>query len=503
MRHEPFAATPVAAPTTPTVRTPAAPPDADRPGRASTTPRRTMNLAEPPVLLMSPRAVLGSLFSFEALLVLYMHAGLYKGDPRFAWIPVDPTALFFALSVAVGGIIIVRKGIPKKGLPVVAAMICLVTWLGVSLLWSPSGIYGPYKVFLMATLALWALMAGALIIAPSPERMRRLFTLLLLFAIFMGVDAILAYAQSGGAVYRFESLDGDSRGGGYLLLGRICGPGALVAFVGWLYARGRPAGWLCLVLLLALGFVLAIGGGRGPLLSTALPLLIPIWLSIRLPRHRILISRTLFSVLVLLLAMPVGLALYTAATEQRLGTLDRLERLAEGNPRTALYGDTIEISRQAPLFGHGSGSWPVLAGYGDERNYPHNLFLELAAESGLVGLILFFMLLGVAFRPVSFERLRRDPQALCALILFVNALLNAMTTGDLPDNRPMFMMIGMLALFAIRPVRSAAPAGPLGQLAAPLDLSMARRHAALALAPTSDGRRLDHGHAASKEYPVR
>jgi hypothetical protein len=67
----------------------------------------------------------------------------------------------------------------------------------------------------------------------------------------------------------------------------------------------------------------------------------------------------------------------------------------------------------------------------------------------------------------------------------------------------MFMMIGMLALFAIRPVRSAAPAGPLGQLAAPLDLSMARRHAALALAPTSDGRRLDHGHAASKEYPVR
>jgi hypothetical protein len=106
----------------------------------------------------------------------------------------------------------------------------------------------------------------------------------------------------------------------------------------------------------------------------------------------------------------------------------------------------------------------------------------------------------VAFRPVSFERLRRDPQALCALILFVNALLNAMTTGDLPDNRPMFMMIGMLALFAIRPVRSA---GPLGQLAAPLDLSMARRHAALALAPTSDGRRLDHGHAASKEYPVR
>jgi O-antigen ligase len=447
-----------------------------------------MNLAEPSVLLSSPRAILGSLFSFEALLVLYLHAGLYKGDPRFAWIPVDPTALFFVLSVAVGGIIIVRKGIHKKGLPIVAAMIALIAWLAVGLVWSPSAMYGPYKVFLMGTLALWALMAGALIIAPSPERMRRLFTVLLLFAIVMGVEAILAHAQSGGAVYRFQSLDGSERGGGYLLLGRICGPGALVAFVGWLYARGRLAGWLCLTLLLALGFVLAIGGGRGPLLSTALPLLIPIWLSIRLPAHRILISRALFWVLVLLLAMPVGLALYTAATEQRLATLDRLERLTEGNPRTALYVKTFKISQRAPLLGHGTGSWPVLAGYGDERNYPHNLFLELAAENGLVGLILFFMLLRVAFRPVSLERLRRDPQALCVLILFVNALLNAMTTGDLPDNRPMFMMIGMLALFAIRPVRAAAPAGTLGEPAAPLDLAMARGHAALALAPITDRR---------------
>ncbi|MGH6918136.1 MAG: hypothetical protein ACREJ0_10570, partial [Geminicoccaceae bacterium] len=180
-----------------------------------------MNLAEPPVLLLSPRAVLGSLFSFEALLVLYMHAGLYKGDPRFAWIPVDPTALFFVLSVAVGGVIIVRKGIHKKGLPVVFAMACLVAWLAVGLLWSPSRIYGPNKVFLMATLASWALMAGALIIAPSPQRVRRLFTLLLLFAIFMGIDAVLVYAESGGGFYRRETLEGSIEGR-HLLMGRIC-----------------------------------------------------------------------------------------------------------------------------------------------------------------------------------------------------------------------------------------------------------------------------------------
>ena len=476
MRDKPFAAAQVAAPTTPADRTQTAP-DADQPGGASTRPWR-LNPAEAPILL-SPRAVLSSLFSFEALVVLYMLAGNYKADPRFAWIPVDPTALFFALSVLVGGFLIVQKGIPKKGLPIVFAMVCLIAWWGISLLWSPSRIYGPNKVFLMATLTLWALIAGALIIAPSPQRVRRLFTLLLLFAIVMGIDAVLVYAASGGGFYRRETVSGDVESY-HLLLGRICGPGALIALVGWLYSRGRAAGRLCLALLLGLGFVLVIGGGRGPLLSTVLPLLIPIALSIRLPARSILVSRTLLWVLVLLLAMPVGLALYSTATEQRLGTIDRLERLVtEGNPRTALYAETIGIWQRAPLLGQGAGSWPMLAGYGDQRNYPHNLFLEVVAENGLVGLILFLALLWVALMPVSLERLRRDPQALCAMLLFANALLNAMTTGDLPGNRTVFMMLGLLAMTAIRPVGAGAPAAAPRQPDAPSDLPMSRgRHAA-------------------------
>jgi O-antigen ligase len=427
--------------------------------------------AERPVLLPS-RAVLGSLVSFEALLLLYMFAGLYKEDPRFAWIPADPTALFFALSVVVGSFIIVRKPIPKKSLPVIFAMVCLVTWLLVSVVWSPSRVYGPHKVFMMATLALWAVIAGALIIAPDPKRLRRLFTLLLLFSFWVGIEAVLAYAASGGEVYRVNSIDGAQRGG-YLLLGRICGPGALIALAAWLYSRDRMVGRFCLGLFLGLGFVLAIGGGRGPLLSTAIPLLIPIGLSIRLTPRHIMVSRTLLLVVLLPLTIAGGLALYTTLTGQRLATVDRFERLAEGNPRSALYAETGEIWQQAPLLGNGTGSWPLLAGYGDERNYPHNLFLEIAAESGLVGVMLFLVLLGVALRPASLERLRRDPQALCAMMLFVNTLLNAMTSGDLPDNRAMFLMIGVLALFAVRP-RDARHARDASLKPAPLAVSLDR-----------------------------
>ena len=323
-------------------------------------------------------------------------------------------------------------------------------------MWSPSRIYGPDKAFQMTTLVLWALIAGALIIAPSPERIRRLFTVLLLLALWGGVDAVLAYGETG-LRYSIKRDDGEEMGG-HLLLGRLTAPGALVALAAWLYNRGRRTSWLYLGLFLALGFVLAIGGGRGALLSTVLPLLIPVGLSIRLTTREIRYWRALLSVLVLLLVAAGGLALYATTTGQRLPTFDRMEtagRRATRAPRATR--EWAGLWPQAPLLGHGTGSWPLLTGRPDQTSYPHNLFLELLVENGIVGLILFLVVVGVALRPVSFERLRRDPQALCAFMVFISAFSNAMTSGDLPGNRAVFLMLGVLALFAVRPVAAATP----------------------------------------------
>ena len=411
-----------------------------------------------PILILSPRALLASLVSFEALMVLYMFAGVYKADPRFAWVPVDPTGLFFVLSVLVGSFIIVLNPIHKKGLPVVFAMLCLVVWFMVSLLWSPSRLYGPDKVFLMETLALWAVIAGAVIIAPDPERLRRLFTLLLLLSLWVAVEAVLIYAETGGQLRRVALESGS-----YLNMGRVCGLGALVALVAWLSGGQRVVRWLCLLLFVGFGFALAIGGGRGPLVATALPLLISVVIGVRLTRRKILYSPAQLSVLVLLLIVAGGLTLYGEVTEQRLGTLERLYELTEGDFGTAAtraryYAKAGELWSEAPLLGHGTGSWPLLTGSADAPHYPHNVFAELLVEGGAVALVLFLMLLGVAIRPVTLERLRQDPQALCAMMLFANTFLNAMMSGDLPGNRAMFLMIGMLALFALRPVRATTPA---------------------------------------------
>jgi O-antigen ligase len=413
-----------------------------------------------PILLLAPRQVLASLLSFEALLVLYLFAGIYKEDPRFAWIPYDPTAMFFALSVVVGGFIILLSPIHKKSLPVILAMACLVAWFLFSLLWSGSRVYGPSKVFFMGTLALWAVIAGALIIAPDPERVRRLFTALLLFGLWMGIEMVRVYLEAGGHAGRIYVGEAS-----YLSLGRLCGLAALVALAAWLYGRGGGAGWLCLTLFVILGFVLAIGGGRGPLLATVLPLLIPVALGIRLTTRKILYSPTQLSVLVLLLAMASGFVAYGEITGHRLATFERIERLAEGDfsgsaaIRSDLYTEATGVWLQAPVIGHGAGGWTSATGRPDVVRYPHNIVAELLVEGGMVGLVLFAGLVATALRGISFARLRRDPQAVCALMLFANGLLNALVSSDLPGNRAMFLAIGLLALLMLRQDKS-APSAP-------------------------------------------
>jgi O-antigen ligase len=450
MRHKRFASGLPAAPGAPTE---AAGPDAEQSRRTATMPWRIRNPAER-FILLSPRAIVGSLFSFEALLVLYMFAGMYKGDPRFAWIPVDPTGLFFALSVVVGGFIIVLNPIPKRAFPVIWAMLAFVTWGAVTLAWSPSDSYGRSKVFYLVTLALWGLIAAALIVAPNPERVRRLFTLLLLLAIWVGVEALLIYGPDRlfvgkyGAEYRPF--------GTYQHIGRAVGLGALIAFTAWLFGRRKSVvNLLFLVLFTGLAFVVTAAGGKGPVLESATAILLTLLLALRIARGKILYKRYGISIIWLVGALIAGLSVYIAATDHMPKSLQRLAGMVEGGQlqgtaasRAEMYEDVFEFWTDAPLLGHGAGSWPILKGYPEEwRSTPHNMFLEVLVESGGVGLVLLVALLVVALRPISVDRLRNDPLALCTFMLFIHEFLDAMLGGNIAEIRVMFMLLGLLTVF--------------------------------------------------------
>jgi O-antigen ligase len=402
-------------------------------------------------LPLSARTVVASLVSFEALVVLYMFAGLYKEDPRFAWIPFDPTGLFFAASVIAGALILVMKPIFKRGLYPVFACLLLVVWFRVSLAWTPSRVYGPDKVFAMTTLVLWGLAAGAMIIAPDRTRLRRLFIVLVLAATAAAIAGVSLFLESGGGLLRVG-------GGNYILLGRLCGLGEVIVFVAWLFARRRFGffGLTCIGLFGLFICALLIGGGRGPLLATVGALIVPLILGVRPSVRGLRIARYQGPALGFAVVAVGALVVWVQTSDRTPETLRRLEVIIRGDglgrsaeARLDHYELAPGLWGEAPILGHGAGSWPLITNQGELPHHPHNLFAEVAVEGGLVGLVLLLALFAVALRPVSLARARGDPLAMCALMLFVNAFLNAMVSADIPQNRALFLLLGTLTVFAL------------------------------------------------------
>ena len=92
--------------------------------------------------------------------------------------------------------------------------------------------------------------------------------------------------------------------------------------------------------------------------------------------------------------------------------------------------------------------------------YPHNMILEVLSEFGVVGFFLWAAPFLYAFW--QFFRgsdPRHDPWAMLALMLLANALINAMVTGDLTDNRAVFAFLGFLVVRR----DSASMSTPIGQ----------------------------------------
>jgi O-antigen ligase len=392
---------------------------------------------------MLPIRAVGHLISFETTFVLFLFAGMYKIDPRFAWFPGDITMVFLGISIVVGLVPLVRGAMfYRPGLQTVGASLLFVIWIAMSQLWSPSQVYAHEKVTYVAVVILWCLTASAVIIGSSRVRVWRFFWLLLVFGTVASLDHIVTFLTATG----YWKIDY------YLTLGRLAGLVVVVAFAFWL--RSPPlsvSGVFFLAVFALCGYVLLIGGGRGPTAAVAISILVPLLLSFRLPHARLVISKRIIPTLGLIALLVLALGLLIISADDSLRTLRRFDVLMNERGQSALdrfafWQAAVEYWAERPFFGQGVGAFPVLY-YGiDLTRHPHNIILELLMELGLIGLALFVLLVLVAGHRIRLQRLRADPALMCAAMLCINTFVNAMSTGDLADNRNVFVMLGLLAM---------------------------------------------------------
>ncbi len=129
---------------------------------------------------------------------------------------------------------------------------------------------------------------------------------------------------------------------------------------------------------------------------------------------------------------------------------NELIRLAEGEDnrgsaatRVLFYKAAFSAIPDHPVLGRGVGSWSVFYYGSDQRAYPHNMLVEVAFEQGLIGLLALLFLFGAVYSSLAWlcRRTRGRYSVMGFLILY--CLIVAMFSGDLDDNRLLWMWCGM------------------------------------------------------------
>lgn len=389
-----------------------------------------------------------AVFSFEVVFVLFLFAGRFKEDPRFDWVPVDTTVLLLLGSLAAGGwVFYKRRGKMRRSPLLLTGLLGLFfTFCGFSYFWSPSTAYAIEKIGYLWVLTFWSFLGCAFIISRDQARLRRFFVVIMVFSswfVFEALGAFLSADLTGQQVYALGTR--------YLGLGRVIGLGSIVLFIYAISAtRSKMRRLLFLVLFFGHVATLLVIGGRGPLLATVAGLLVPVYFGTDwdMMRAKVSVQRYVKPIIASLFVSIVGVILFLPSGA--LTTILRLQVLfsndvgASAGMRIQMYEQALEIWSVHPFGGAGIGGWPVLAGWGDQKMYPHNLFLEILSEYGIIGFILVSTFAFYAFRKLFAGRpVNKSILKIVVLSIFANAFVNAMLTGDLSDNRVLFAMVGL------------------------------------------------------------
>lgn len=381
--------------------------------------------------------------SYEMIFVLFLFSGAYKSAPYLNWVPIDLTFLFGVTLMFMTLNIVLKDGI-KISSPaqrILALYIIFTGYAVITGIWSPSEEYYLSKAFRLGTATAIALGAPAVIIASSRHRIRRLGGAVTMVSFIVAIETIYQFLLHGP----WELV---VFGTNYLITGRVMGFGIILGFYYVLIERptwrnGLLVTLLTIIMTGALGF----SGARGPLVTTFGAVGLIVLASIRtgnLSGSR----RAITAYGIGIIGTFVGMIL---VADQVRG-IRRLLALLDGpgsslGTRFDYWIWTIDLLGEANLLlGYGLGSWPLYIGFPDEQRYPHNIILEIIFETGIIGLILFTVLVGYAmYAVVTGWRQTKQTEYIALFALFAYMLVNAFISGDLNENRYLFAIIGLMA----------------------------------------------------------
>ena len=380
-----------------------------------------------------------------ALFVLAGRWGFHRLDSVNA-AESDPF-LELRLWIVLGGVVLATMGLlhrahraarPGESRPDTRLSMALLLFLGylcTSSLWAPDADFALGKLYDLVLVGVMSVGFGLAALRQSAARVLDAFWTVVVAA--TGLLALTGMSQllgSGGGA-RLAVL-----GGGPNIFARLMGMLSLGALYFW-HRRGQTWLWIPLA---ATGVLLALltgsRGGTAAIIAGVLTFLVVG----RIPLRRLVLLSLLATVAVLgvITFTPLGKALSRSMEERFLRLTLNYEGGSDSESkvylsgREPLYASAYALALDNPVAGAGLAAFPAL-GLGV---YPHNLFLEVFCEGGVLGLALLGWTLLAFLRSALRGRHRVDGATVGAVVL---VLLGSQSSGDLYDTRALFLLMVM------------------------------------------------------------
>lgn len=373
--------------------------------------------------------LVGGLSAFltpQLTLAFFLVAGALKGAPWLAAVPGDLTVLTAgALAAAVAVRAVKPGGIPQ--FPTATALaVAIVGLVMLSVLWSPAPDIGLERALRFATFTMVAFFAPMVLVRTRAD-LQRLMVLLVAAAMVIALTSVPGASPNQPRVVP---------GGSEIELALYSSIG-LVAIVGYLLiVEGSRFRILWLVPAVVLANTLIAAGSRGVLISSIVALFAIGVMAIARSRVKV-VPIALFTMAVIAAIVFASNLSGPAATKYQ-GIVSGGGTVTLGK-RNFLIRDGIELALQYPL-GRGVGGYEFETRFG----WPHNIFVEAAAEEGVLGLALLIALIGAAAR--SALRAREgplSPEAILALGLLIVMVGDCMVSSTFTTFRPLWFAIGL------------------------------------------------------------
>ena len=403
---------------------------------------------------------LKTIFSLECLFVLWLFSYQYKNITLLSHFP-DVTLLSLTLLLPLAIWLYRKEKEPfsppvYKDFPFLSFLIFSI-WLICSCFWSESHHYKLEKILNFSIYTTPGVWIAYKLIGSSRERTQRLLVCFAAFAIFVGAESYRIFITQG--LHQIPSILETN----YLTTGQTVGVGlcclahfSLVYFLKFQKDKNFRTIFapITLSLLFALlTYALVNLGGRGPVISTILSVLfyvcIMLWkypkLRLKIITHGSLLFTLSLTVFVVLNVLFDHSTSHFGARIAPLVTKGEIDGAVQ--ERFDFYITAFQAFLSSPLWGIGLGGWPLFHGLGDISLHPHNIFLELLAETGVIGFLLFCMFLFVSLKKNFKQSLFCHSQQYLLLALVLFSFFNALKTGDLHDNLLLFITVTLFSIY--------------------------------------------------------